>query len=112
MAGVDLLEDDGDLEVGEDDVPLEVVDRDATAVGVLLDDLLRGGEPLVRGSAGGDRVVERADLVPEADQRAEVGEGVTEGGNLPVEHAAAQRLVVSVEGEVVELVVAVERVEG
>src|SRR3546814_4421180 len=41
MAGVDLLEDDGDLEVGEDDVPLEVVDRDATAVGVLLDDLDR-----------------------------------------------------------------------
>src|SRR4051794_38381163 len=108
VAGVDALEDDRQLPVAEGDVEVEFGEVAAGAVGVTSRDLGLGREARgeVGGHAEGDYVVALAALGPIGHQQANVGEGVAEGAELPVDHGGD--LAARTEDHVVEAVVAVD----
>src|SRR5689334_14889930 len=77
-AVVDALDDDGELEVAEGDVPAQAGGVDAGAGGVAADELVGGQEAGHRRDGAGDGVVLHVQALPVDVEQAEVGERVTE----------------------------------
>src|SRR5215203_6372137 len=110
VAGVDLLQYPGQLEVPEDDVPVHLGEVAPTLFGVAVDELFAGhGAWRYRHSRhDGRKLVGVARFDPVRERDGEVEEWVPDGRHLPVENRTHTRQVFRVEDEVIELVVVVD----
>src|SRR5215203_3546986 len=110
VAGVDLLQYPGQLEVPEDDVPVHLGEVASALFGVAVDKLLSGHEAWRYGHGRHDGLdlIGIAGFDPVGERDGEVEERVSDSGHLPVEDGPYVRQVFGVEYEVIQFVVVVD----
>src|SRR5215211_5499966 len=109
VAGVDLLQYPGQLEVPEDDVPVHLGEVASTLTFVAVDKLFAGHEAwrYRHGRHDGRKLVGIAGFYPVRERDGEVEERVPDGRHLPVEDRTYISQVFRVQDQVIELVVVV-----
>src|SRR5215208_2580659 len=114
VAGVDLLQYPGQLEVPEDDVPVHLGEGASTLTIVAVDKLFAGHEAwrYRHSRHDGRKLVGIAGFYPVRERDGEVEERVPDGRHLPVEDRTYTCQVFRVEDQVIELVVVVDDGRG
>src|SRR5215208_5670145 len=109
VAGVDLLQYPGQLEVPEDDVPVHLGEVASTLTFVAVDKLFAGHEAwrYRHSRHDGRKLVGIAGFYPVRERDGEVEERVPDGRHLPVEDRTYISQVFRVQDQVIELVVVV-----
>src|ERR687889_1087586 len=114
VAGVDLLQYPGQLEVPEDDVPVHLGEVAPTLTFVAVDKLFAGHEAwrYRHGRHDGRKLVGIAGFDPVGERDGEVEERVPDGRHLPVEDRTHPPQVFRVQDQIIELVVIVDDGRG